>query len=258
MVDITIYDGNNWFRRRMASSSGNVLSECFHEAHYKEGLKIFVWDGYGHLESRRKIYPEYKTNREKASEDIYASMNTFKKLLHFSNCFSIEIKRFEADDIIAKLARQYSNEGHNVFIESNDGDFAQLGLPMARKEFKVEPEWVILYKILVGDSSDNIKGVKGFGQKTWDGLTVEQKQILYAIVNCYTAQNEAVVRSKIEGFLPPAIVNWISDKDNRKILSDYNKIINFLPVPDELVKENTKMGINRPELTTSIFSEIEI
>lgn len=258
MTDITIYDGNNWFRRRIEASQGYVLSECFDEVQYKNGIKIFVWDGFNGLQSRRDIYPEYKMNRMKASEDIYTSMNTFKELLYFTDCFSIQVNGFEADDIIAKLARKYSDQGLKVFIESNDADFAQLGLPMARQTFKVEPKWVILYKVLVGDPSDNIKGVEGFGQGAWDKLTEDQKQTLYAIINCYGNEPDKVVEEKVKDFLRPSVTKWISNQENRKLLSKYNKIINFLPVPDDLIEKNTKKGVNRPDLVYPIFKEILI
>jgi len=81
----------------------------------------------------------------------------------------IRVKGWEADDVIATLVRSEPNE--QFIIESTDVDFMQLpNVRIAReKPAPVEPQYMRLYKTLVGDPSDNIGGLKGFGKGAWGG-----------------------------------------------------------------------------------------
>ena len=258
-MKITIIDGNNWYRRRASTDAmGRPVSNCFYEVQMMSSYPIIVWDGYNSLEARRKIYSGYKlkTEAEKLAgqgEDIFASMNLLKDVLQLGKGLSIEVPNFEADDVIAHLARKYDN----VLIESNDADFLQLGIPTTYKALDVDPKWITLYKCCVGDSSDKIKGITGLGKGTFAKLSEQDKLTLEAIICSYKNEPSDKVISRLEQIesLPKRVITWLSDKDNRKQVLDYYKIVNFLPVPSELIDKHTIVNSETPELAEPIFKD---
>lgn len=259
-MKIVIYDGNNWFRRRIETDlTGNAVSNCFFEVQNHPAFPIIVWDGFNSRKKRKELYPEYKNHRIKAGESIYESQKMLADCLKLGKGVCISIAEYEADDIIGHLARKYQKEGHDVFIESNDEDFRQLGIPQAKSKFKEEPKWTVLYKTLVGDSSDNIKGAKGFGGGTWERLTEENKTLLNAVVVSYINESEDRIAEVLEPLpLPKGVKNWMQLKENREQLLIYNKIVNFLPVSEQEITDNTTTNANKPELAYPIFKEFMI
>ena len=259
-MKITLYDGNNWFRRRIESDiTGRVISNCFYEVQNSPSFPIVIWDGYGALKSRREIFPDYKVSRNPAGESIYASQNTLAEVLKFGKGLSIKLDGFEADDVIAYFARKRIAEGHEVFIDSNDADLSQLGCKMARKEFPIPPHWITLYKTLVGDPSDNIKGVKGFGKGTWEKLTNDNMLLLQAIVCSYVNESEERVLEHLTTLpLPKSAINWMKNKENRQLLTKYYKIVNFMPVTEAQINGAVTTNVNQPHLAQPIFEEFMI
>ncbi|MEE9155734.1 MAG: 5'-3' exonuclease H3TH domain-containing protein, partial [Gemmatimonadota bacterium] len=153
----------------------------------------FVFDAGGEETFRHELYEDYKATREKLDEtlqeDFHTAMDRIRELLEAFHIPVIELERFEADDVIGTLARQVAAQGLEAVIVSGDKDFYQLisdgivllnpgrGGPAAVAEefvdesnaaerLGVPPERVIDYLALVGDSSDNIPGVRGIGPKT--------------------------------------------------------------------------------------------
>jgi len=130
---------------------------------------------------RHNMYPEYKANRSAPPEDLVPQFPYFEPLVHSFNIVSIKKPGFEADDIIGTLAKIGDSSGLEVTIVSGDKDMMQLITPnvcmldtMKNKTFRneevvekfgVSPEKVIEAMSLIGDSSDNIPGVKGIGPK---------------------------------------------------------------------------------------------
>jgi len=158
---------------------------------------IVVFDGTGGALRRRKIFPEYKEHRqnkvrlnrifEEASTTESESQALARQLIRVSHYIdtlpltTIQIDNVEADDVIAYLALQ-SFKNSNVTIMSADKDFYQIVndrikvySPTKKKiygpqdvltEYGVHPSNFVLFRILDGDKSDNIDGIKGFGLKT--------------------------------------------------------------------------------------------
>lgn len=159
---------------------------------------ILVFDGKGGSQRRRKLYPEYKANRKNKMR--FNRFDDFKDLVDESESIKIQFKRLseyfdtlplsvisidniEADDTIAYIAKQYyANADNQITIVSTDRDFLQLVSPKIRvwnpikkklytpekitEELGIYPKNYLLYRILSGDKSDNIDGVKGVGLKT--------------------------------------------------------------------------------------------
>jgi DNA polymerase-1 len=135
---------------------------------------------------RHEQFPEYKATREKMPFEMRPQIQWIKNLLSAMNIPMIEIPGYEADDIIGTLAKKAEKEGKDTYMVSGDKDFMQLVTdhiflyapatgqrpltvydPEAVKEkWGVEPEKIIDLLGLMGDSSDNIPGIKGVGEKT--------------------------------------------------------------------------------------------
>jgi len=142
---------------------------------------------------RNEQYPEYKATREKLDEqlqqDFDRSVERIKQILAAFRVPVLGLEGYEADDVIATLAEGAAGQGLQAVIVSGDKDFYQLispgiallnpgrggpgaveeqwvDLANASERFGVPPERIVDYFALVGDSSDNIPGVKGVGEKT--------------------------------------------------------------------------------------------
>lgn len=131
---------------------------------------------------RREIYPEYKANRDETPEDLLLQIPYIKQVLQALNIPALEAPGFEADDVIATLARQYAAEGTQVTVVTGDKDLMQIvddridlldtmkdkrsGPQDVLDRFGVPPEQVPDVLGLAGDTSDNIPGVPGIGEKT--------------------------------------------------------------------------------------------
>jgi DNA polymerase-1 len=131
---------------------------------------------------RVEIYPEYKANRPPAPEDLVPQFGLCRQVTEALRIPALEDRRVEADDIIATLTRQAVEAGFSVTIVSSDKDLMQLvsehvvlwdtmsdrtyDVEAVRNKWGVTPERVRDLLALMGDSSDNIPGVAGIGQKT--------------------------------------------------------------------------------------------
>lgn len=135
---------------------------------------------------RHKLFDEYKATREKMPEDMAAQYPRLVSTLKAFNFVLLEKVGYEADDLIGTLARRFGGEDLDVLIVSGDKDMAQLvnehvflySLPKAqqtavildaravRQKMSVEPQQVIDWLALMGDSSDNIPGVPKVGEVT--------------------------------------------------------------------------------------------
>ena len=133
---------------------------------------------------RRDIYPEYKANRPATPEDILLSVPYVKRIVEAMCIPVLEVPGFEADDVIGTLAKKGDEAGYEVFMVTPDKDYGQLvgdnrklykqkgdGVEIVDKEaiqakYGIErPELVRDILALWGDSSDNIPGVPGVGEK---------------------------------------------------------------------------------------------
>ncbi len=138
---------------------------------------------------RKDLYPAYKANRSAMPEDLVPQIPWIKEVVRAFNLPALELAGYEADDIIATLARRYARQGFDVTVVTGDKDLMQIvgdrvrlldtmkGKVSNREEvierFGVPPEQVLEILGLAGDSSDNIPGVPGIGEKTASSLIQE-------------------------------------------------------------------------------------
>src|SRR5690242_8179986 len=145
------------------------------------------------LSFRHETYAGYKATREKLTEELQPDfdrgMERIRQLLEAYRVPIISVRGYEADDVIGTLAGKAVASGLNVVVVSGDKDFQQLvrpgvwllnpgrggpasveehwvGVENGSERMGVPPALVTDYLALVGDSSDNVPGVKGIGEKT--------------------------------------------------------------------------------------------
>ncbi len=132
---------------------------------------------------RNDIYPEYKSSRALPDESLAFQLEACRRVTELLGIKCYSHKRYEADDLIATLAKNMRRSGRPIAIMSRDKDLAQL-LKMPgdclwdpvhdvrsdevaiEKKFGVTPTQLIDYQTLVGDPIDDIPGVPGIGAKT--------------------------------------------------------------------------------------------
>lgn len=146
---------------------------------------------------RHEIYPEYKANRSKTPEDLHAQVPWIEEILNALKVPVLRVDGFEADDIIATVAKKCKAEGRECRILSGDKDLVQLvdetckemipdkanggwqtnGKEEVFAKWGIYPEKILDYLSLVGDAADNVPGVKGVGDKTAIKLLSEYKTL---------------------------------------------------------------------------------
>lgn len=134
---------------------------------------------------RHEMYKEYKAQRDETPEDILSSLPDIRKLLDLLNILQLGVPGYEADDLIGTLATQAESEGLLTYMVTPDKDYAQLVTPQrllyrpnSRGGYDIwgpnevcekygfdQPTQMIDYLAIVGDTSDNIPGCRGIGEK---------------------------------------------------------------------------------------------
>ena len=129
---------------------------------------------------RSDIYPEYKAHRPPAPEELIPQFELIREATRAYSLPCLELDGFEADDLIATYAHQAVEQGFDVTIVSSDKDMMQLVGPGIRmmdpmknrfigpdevfEKFGVTPDRVVDVQSLLGDSTDNVPGIKGIGE----------------------------------------------------------------------------------------------
>lgn len=141
----------------------------------------------GGSSDRIEMFEAYKANREETPEAIKIAIPYIQEILKAMHIPIMIKEGYEADDVIGTLSKQAEKQGYQIFMVTPDKDFAQLvsenifmyrpksfgggyetwGITEVQKKFEVErPEQVIDFLGMMGDSSDNIPGLPGVGEKT--------------------------------------------------------------------------------------------
>lgn len=185
--------------RPLTTSKGENTSASWGIANFLQRLitkhqpEYLGWVHDSGLSFRHERYPAYKATREKLTEELQSDfdrgMDRIREMLEAYRIPIMTLPGYEADDVIGTLVAKSVDAGVNVVVVSGDKDFQQLVKPgvwllnpgrggpanveehwvsteNADERLGVAPEFVTDYLALVGDSSDNIPGVKGIGDKT--------------------------------------------------------------------------------------------
>ena len=186
---------------------------------------ILVFDGLGGSTAKRNLYPEYKANRkltrvtnwdgfDTKEEESEAITNQIVRLIDYLRQLPVDlliVDKVEADDVIGYLSKQLEEE---VYIVSSDKDYLQLVndrvtlySPIKKKfyspkavvdELGITPQNYLNYKILAGDQSDNVPGIRGLQAKKILKLFPEFKQSTrYTLPHILEASEERLEQNKL-------------------------------------------------------------
>lgn len=152
---------------------------------YKPSHVAVVFDAKGKT-FRDELFEHYKSHRPPMPDDLRSQIEPLHNMVRGMGLPLMAISGVEADDVIGTLALEAARSGREVLISTGDKDMAQLVTPTitlintmsntilgpeeVREKFGVPPELIIDYLALMGDSSDNIPGVPGVGEKTAQAL----------------------------------------------------------------------------------------
>jgi len=212
---------------------------------------------------RHEDYELYKANRDKQPEDIQVAIPIIKDLLKAFNIPTMTIDRYEADDVIGTLAKRAGKEGITTYMVTPDKDYAQLvednvfmykplgrgdgyavlGVEEIKESWGIDnPNQVIDFLAIQGDSSDNIPGVKGIGPKGAKTLLKKYGSLegIYENIEKITGRTKILLEES---------------KDNA-FLSKYLATIK-LDVPVDFKTEDFKRKEPNREKLSELFRELE-
>lgn len=227
----------------------NILHKVL--ADYQPDKLVVAFDMRGH-NFRKDIYPEYKANRHGMPDDLASQMPILHELLAAMQVTVVEKPGIEADDIIGTVSKAFDGAS---YVVSGDRDMLQLvsdkvTVLLTKKgvtevevvtpdtlqnTYNLTPNQVIEYKALRGDTSDNIPGVRGVGEKTAITLLAKYGNIdtLYANVDQEKgALHDKLVDGKDMAFISRQLATIVTSAD-----VEYNLDNAFLPVYDQNVKQ---------------------
>lgn len=206
------------------------LVDSLHRDHSTDYL-VFALDSKGKT-FRNELYPEYKANREAPPEDLTKQLPIAIEWIEQMGFANLSREGYEADDVITTVTKFAKEQGMKVRIVSHDKDLYQLiddGMvvmydSVKKKEvdeqaciekFGVNPKDFVDFQAIVGDSSDNVPGVKGIGVKGAAKLINEFHTLenIYAnIEKCGTPRiQKLLLESKEKAFLSRELVTMRTD-----------------------------------------------
>lgn len=195
------------------------------------GNLIIAWEGGNNW--RKEYYPEYKQHREELDESVKKSFEDVKKMCNLIGLLQIKKPGYEADDAIAFITRKL---GRDVRIISGDKDLIQL-IDSSKKIFLLRPSRdkglikydenacleefgipynrMIEYLSIVGDKSDNIVGLKGYGKVKTAKLINSLDDAITWVEETFPAQSQRVILNSILIDLnhPETMIKEINESD---------------------------------------------
>lgn len=216
----------------------------------------------GGSEARNEMFEDYKANRDETPEPITLAVPYICQILEAMQIPIMVKEGYEADDVIGTLAKKAETKGYQTFMVTPDKDFAQLvsenifmyrpvfgggyetwGIPEVKAKFEVEnPLQVIDFLGMMGDSSDNIPGLPGVGEKTAKKFIAEYGSMEELLAN--TDQLKGKMKEKVEAAKELGMLS-------KKLATI------MLDVPVEFNEEDFEMSEPNVEEVTKIFEELE-
>lgn len=165
---------------------------------------------------RHEAFEQYKAQREETPEDIRKAVPVIKEILQAMNITILEVNGFEADDVIGTLSQQAEKEDYQVYMATPDkdygqlvtenifmyrprhsGGFEQMGIKEVCEKYGIDSTLQVVDLLaLMGDSSDNIPGCRGVGEKTAVALLKQFGSIDNLLQ--HTEELKGALRQKIE------------------------------------------------------------
>ena len=229
---------------------------------YKPDYFVVAWDLKGPT-FRHKKYEGYKANRKPMPDDLASEMPILQSVLEALDIKNMSLAGYEADDILGTISKRAEAKNMDVLIVTGDRDALQLASDNVNvminkkgitnfdmydskamiKEYGMTPEQFIDLKALMGDSSDNIKGVPGVGKVTGQKLIQEYGSI----------EN---LKNKIDEISKPKLKQSLLDY--KDILEDNKTLVTIVrDVPIEFDFENLRFDEIDREKTKEWFVKLE-
>ncbi|GAB6183681.1 DNA polymerase I [Thermodesulfovibrio hydrogeniphilus] len=212
-----------------------------------------------HPTKRHKVYEDYKVTRPETPKDLPIQIDYIKKIVDSLGISRIELPGYEADDIIASVVEKLKDEDFNFYIVTLDKDMMQIVSDRVKiydpfndllidkesvlKKFGVLPEKLTDFMALVGDSIDNIPGVKGIGEKTAAELIKRYGSVENIL------KNIAIIK-------PSKVAELIRKNENSLKLSKELVFLNK-DAPIDIKLEELKIKEPDRENLIKIFQELE-
>lgn len=215
---------------------------------------------------RHKMYAEYKGTRKPMPAELHEQVPIIKEVLEAMEIPVITLEGYEADDILGTLAKRMQTRGMSVSILSGDRDLLQLAdsaikirMPKTSKgrteienygpdevkaKYGVTPSEFIDLKALMGDSSDNIPGVPGIGEKTASAIISKYKSIEAAYADA-------------ENITPAKARNSLSENYDKAVLSKTLATIE-INAPVDFDVEKARLGNIFTKAAFDIFTRLEL
>ena len=248
MPTLALIDGNSIAYRAfyalpddLATKSGQVTNSVFGftrmlirllKDHDPDGVAV-AWD-VSRKTFRTESYPEYKAQREKAPDHFRSQLPLIDEVLDALQIHQLRMEGYEADDIIASLAKKAVGDGWDVLIVTGDRDAFQLvdsqikvlytrrGISdtiiadsaYVEERYGIEPDQYVDYAALRGDNSDNLPGVPGVGEKTAAKLVSQYGSVegVYEAVADQTPKlRENLAANREQVFLNKQLMRLVDD-----------------------------------------------
>ncbi len=210
-----IYGFINIYQKLCAEVSPDAVAVCF-------DLKAPTF--------RHQMFDGYKAKRKPTPPELLSQFPLLKELLGYMGVVTVEKEGYEADDLIGTLALSCENSGDNCFIATGDRDALQLvngltkvllastqngqpvlnriGVDQIKEKYGVKPYQLIDVKAIQGDTSDNIPGVAGIGEKGALDLIQRFGSLEYIYENLDSLDIKPGVRAKLEASKDMAFLSY--------------------------------------------------
>ena len=208
---------------------------------------------------RHKIYEDYKANRPPMQEDMRVQLPVLKEVVRNLGLKMFELGGYEADDIIGTLARVCEGKGFSVVMVTGDKDFRQVITPAVsmwdtmkdkvtdystlKEAYRFEPEKFIDVMGLSGDTSDNIPGVPGVGEKTAISL-IQEFGSFEEVFDRVEEVKKKKLKENLETFRDEAFLS-------RNLVT----IDRFVPIDEDI--EQLRLGEPSGDELATIFRDLE-
>lgn len=246
-MTIYIFDGMAVLRRRfdndvLGRGPRNVVTEMMNLP--STDIAVWCFEGKGSIAPRRKLFPKYKDRPSTMTDGLHALVNLTRDALKHTRALQVAVPFREADDVIAYLCQVHGTKDP-VVVETIDGDLKALETPNvkvncpakrirvdkldSRKDVTLTAGEVHLYKTLVGDTSDCIPGMPGFGDK---GFVACNRPFLQAAMLALLGGDPKPALFEHAG-VKPAMAQRMCNPDQAEQLRVFWRITDFLPLPDD-------------------------
>lgn len=271
MSEFTLIDGSNWLRRKFEedrdiSGLRASVNSLRSEINNPKKTTLFFWDGYHANDYRKAIYPDYKSKRFGTPDEFYLQVDLFREIVKNLPVSYFRVDHYEADDLIAAFVRVLP-EGSKVHIKSTDKDFEQLegvthegktltdalqkvidkaaekGKPIVGANPIITPDLVVPFKVMVGDTSDSIAGIPGFGEKRW--LLSNKEQIKTWVALDFHPDYIPEMSEKL--------TEWC--RNNVDLLTAMKRVCLFRPLDKDFLNANIQHGQDNPHVVEQILKD---